>query len=196
QVIYGYYRCQARENDLFVWPEVDGGGRPAGEPVRFRFPRQTTGKRLCLADYFRNEASGEYDTVAFTLVTMGPRATEYAKQLFDSGEYRDYLHFHGLGVESAEALAEYWHKRVRHELGIDGADADNVRGLFAQGYQGRRYSFGYPACPDLEEQVGIAALLQPERIGVELSETYQWHPEQTTSAIVMHHPEAVYFTVK
>ena len=194
QVVYGYYKCQAEGNDLLVWPEVEGEA-PAGEPVRFAFPRQAAGRRQCIADFFRDSASGEYDTVAFTLVTMGPRATELAQELFESNEYRDYLHFHGFGVESAEALAEFWHRRVRQELGIGGQDATDIRKLFGQGYQGSRYSFGYPACPDLEQQTGIAELLGPERIGVELGETFQWHPEQTTSAIVVHHPEARYFTV-
>ena len=194
QVVYGYYKCRAEGNDLLVWPEVEGEA-PAGEPVRFEFPRQPEGRRLCIADFFRDGEDGEYDTVAFTLVTMGPRATELAQELFDSDEYRDYLHFHGFGVESAEALAEFWHKRVREELGIAGQDATDVRELFRQGYQGSRYSFGYPACPDLEQQTGISELLGPERVGVELGETFQWHPEQTTSAIVVHHPEARYFTV-
>ena len=194
QVVYGYYKCRAEGNDLLVWPEVEGEV-PAGEPVRFQFPRQPEGRRLCIADFFKDGESGDYDTVAFTLVTMGPRATELAQELFDSDAYRDYLHFHGFGVESAEALAEFWHKRVREELGIAGQDATDVRELFRQGYQGSRYSFGYPACPDLEQQTGIAELLGPERVGVELGETFQWHPEQTTSALVVHHPEARYFTV-
>jgi hypothetical protein len=133
--------------------------------------------------------------VAFTVVTMGPRATEYAQELFRSNEYRDYLHFHGFSVESAEALAEMWHKRVREELGIAGGDAKEMRKLFQQGYQGSRYSFGYPACPDLEEQTKIAQLLEPSRIGVELSDTFQWHPEQTTSAIIVHHPAARSYTI-
>ena len=194
EVVYGYFKCRAEGNDLLVWPEV-AGETPAGEPVRFVFPRQTAGRRLCIADFFRDGASGEYDTVAFTLATVGPRASELAAELFESNEYREYLHFHGFGVESAEALAERWHKRVREELGIAGKDATEIQGLFRQEYQGARYSFGYPACPDLEQQTGIAALLRPDRIGVELGETFQWHPEQTTSAIVVHHPEARYFTV-
>ncbi|MCY3647318.1 MAG: methionine synthase [Chloroflexi bacterium] len=194
QVVYGYYKCRAEGNDLLVWPEVDGEA-PVEEPVRFQFPRQPEGRRLCIADFFKDGESGEYDTVAFMLVTVGSRATELAQELFESDEYRDYLHFHGFGVESAEALAEFWHRRVREELGIAGQDATDMRELFRQGYQGSRYSFGYPACPDLEQQVGIAKLLGPERIGVELGETFQWHPEQSTSAIVVHHPEARYFTV-
>jgi 5-methyltetrahydrofolate--homocysteine methyltransferase len=187
--------CQADKNDLLVWPRVEDG-RPAGEPIRFHFPRQPSGRRLCIADFFRDVESGEYDTVAFTIVTVGPRASEFARELFERNEYRDYLHWHGFAVETAEALAEYWHKRVREELGIADKDKPTIRELFAQGYQGARYSFGYPACPDLEEQAKIAQLLDPSRIGVELSETFQWHPEQTTSAIIVHHPEARYFVIR
>jgi 5-methyltetrahydrofolate--homocysteine methyltransferase len=196
RVIYGYFRCQAERNDVLVWPGDEDGGAPVGDPVRFHFPRQASGRRLCIADFFRDVESGEYDTIAFTLVTMGPRASEFAQELFRSNDYRDYLHFHGFAVESAEALAEMWHKRIRTELGIAGNDAPTMKGLFSQGYQGSRYSFGYPACPDLEEQAGIATLLEPARIGVELSETFQWHPEQTTSALIVHHPEARYFVVR
>jgi 5-methyltetrahydrofolate--homocysteine methyltransferase len=127
---------------------------------------------------------------------MGPKATEHAQALFAANDYRDYLHFHGFAVESAEALAEMWHKRMREELGIAGKDAPTVRGLFQQGYQGSRYAFGYPACPDLEEQTGIAELLDPSRIGVELGETFQLHPEQSTSAVIVHHPEARYFVIR
>jgi len=195
QVVYGYFPCQADRNDLIVWPDFQDG-EPAGKPVRFEFPRQPSGRRLCIADFFRPVESGEYDTVAFSLVTMGPRATEFAQELFKSSEYRDYLHFHGFAVESAEALAEIWHKRIREELGIAGEDAPTIKELFQQGYRGSRYSFGYPACPDLEQQTGIAQLLDPARIGVELSETFQWHPEQSTSALVCHHPEARYFVIR
>jgi 5-methyltetrahydrofolate--homocysteine methyltransferase len=206
QVVYGYFPCLASKNDLIVWPAVQGG-RAQGEPVRFRFPRQPSGRRLCVADFFlSDEATGwrdgadagpeRFDTVAFHVVTVGPRASEHAHDLFAANRYRDYLHFHGFAVETAEALAESWHKRIREELGIAGGDAETVRELFAQGYQGSRYSFGYPACPDLGEQAGIAALLDPSRIGCELSETFQWHPEQTTSAIVVHHPAARYFVIR
>lgn len=195
QAVYGYFPCQAERNSLLVWPDFEGG-KPLGEPVRFEFPRQPSGRRLSVADFFRPVESGEYDTVAFTLVTMGPRASEFAKELFEANDYRDYLHFHGFAVETAEAFAEYFHKRVREELGIAGADAKEVRQIFQQHYQGSRYSFGYPACPDLEQQVGMVALLDPARIGLELSETFQWHPEQSTSAIIAHHPEAKYFVIR
>lgn len=193
--LYGYFPCQADKNDLIVWPDYDGA-KPVGDPVRFHFPRQPSGKRLCIADFFRPVESGEYDVVALSLVTQGPNATEYEHKLFANNEYRDYLHFHGFSVESTEGLAEYFHKRIRTELGIAGNDATDMRKLFAQGYQGSRYAFGYPACPDLEEQTKIAHLLQPERIGVKLSETFQWHPEQSTSAVIVHHPDARYFVIR
>ncbi len=195
QVVYGYFPCRSDKNDLLVWPSCERG-KPVGEPLRFRFPRQPSGRRLCIADFFRDGAGGEFDTVAFHVVTMGARASDFAQELFAANEYREYLHFHGFAVECAEALAEYWHRRIRQELGIVDHDGKTVRELFAQGYQGSRYSFGYPACPDLEEQAGIATLLDPARIGCELSETFQWHPEQTTSAIVVHHPEARYFVIR
>jgi 5-methyltetrahydrofolate--homocysteine methyltransferase len=130
------------------------------------------------------------------IVTVGERASEFAQELFKANEYRDYLHFHGFAVETAEALAEMFHKRIRAELGIGAKDGATVRDLFRLGYQGARYAFGYPACPDLEEQVGIEKLLDPSRIGVSLGETFQWHPEQTTSAVVAHHPEARYFVIR
>ncbi|MFN0146360.1 MAG: methionine synthase [Dehalococcoidia bacterium] len=200
QVVYGYFPCLAEGNDLMVWPALIDGA-PTGEPVRFRFPRQSSGRRLCIADFFLDagQAGGPapaFDVVAFSLVTVGAKATEHAQALFARNEYKDYLHFHGFAVETAEALAEYFHKRIRTELGIAGKDGPKASDLFKQVYQGSRYSFGYPACPDLEEQTGIATLLDPARIGVELGETFQWHPEQSTSAIVVHHPAARYFVVR
>jgi 5-methyltetrahydrofolate--homocysteine methyltransferase len=200
QVVYGYFPCLADKNELICWPDLKDG-KPSGEPVRLKYPRQSTGARKCIADFFRSleeAAAGgpQYDVVAMTLVTMGSRASAFAQELFEKNEYRDYLHWHGFSVESAEALAEMWHRRVREELGIAGNDSPNMRELFQAHYQGARYSFGYPACPDLEEQANMKTLLQPERIGVELSETFMWHPEQTTAAVVAHHPEARYFVVK
>ncbi|MBE0611625.1 MAG: methionine synthase, partial [Dehalococcoidia bacterium] len=202
QVVYGYFPCLADKNELITWPGFEDG-KPAGEPVRYTFPRQPTGRRLCIADFFlsaeeakANPAGPRYDVVGLFVVTMGDRASTFAKQLFEANEYRDYLHWHGFAVESAEALAEMWHKRIREELGIAASDAKDMRKLFAQGYQGARYAFGYPACPDLEEQVKTARLLDPRRIGVELGETFQWHPEQSTSAVVVHHPEARYFVIR
>jgi 5-methyltetrahydrofolate--homocysteine methyltransferase len=166
------------------------------ERVRFTFPRQPSGKRLCLADYFASVDSERLDVVAFHLVTVGRRASEYSQELFKGDNYSDYLDFHGLSVESAEALAELWHRRIREELGIAGKDAANLNELFRQGYQGSRFSFGYPACPNLEDQAKLFELLDPARIDVELSEEFQLDPEQSTSAIIIHHPEARYFSIE
>jgi 5-methyltetrahydrofolate--homocysteine methyltransferase len=190
RVVYGYFPAQSAGNDLIVY---DPDTRT--ERVRFTFPRQPAGKRLCLADYFASVESGHMDIVAFDLVTVGRRASEYSQELFKQDNYADYLYFHGLSVESAEALAEYWHKHIRQELGIADADAKDLNKLFRQGYQGSRFSFGYPACPALEDQTKLFELLDPSRIDVELSEEFQLEPEQSTSAIIIHHPEARYFSV-
>jgi 5-methyltetrahydrofolate--homocysteine methyltransferase len=163
--------------------------------MRFTFPRQPAGKHLCLADFFASTDSGRMDVVAFHLVTMGRRASAYSQELFKADNYADYLYFHGLSVESAEALAELWHKRIREELGIAGDDSPQLTKLFHQAYRGSRFSFGYPACPDLEDQTKLFELLDPSRIDVELTEEFQLDPEQSTSAIVVHHPEAKYFSV-
>src|SRR5664279_798746 len=160
---------------------------------RLSFPRQRRDRRLCLADFFRPQESGETDVVAFTVVTMGARISEVTADLFARNAYRDYLELHGLSVQLTEALAEYWHKRVREELAVAVDDAADLDAVFRQGYRGSRYSFGYPACPNLEDQVQVVGLLRPERIGVQLSEGFQLHPEQSTSAVIVHHPEAKYF---
>src|SRR2546423_1648111 len=191
RAVYGYFHCQSSGNDLIVYDQTS-----KGELVRFTFPRQPAGKRLCLADYFASVDSGHMDVVAFHLVTMGRRASEYSQQLFKADNYSDYLYFHGLSVEGAEALAELWHRKIREELGIAGNDAKNLNELFRQGYQGSRFSFGYPACPNLEDQVKLFALLDPSRIDVELTEEFQLDPEQSTSAIIIHHPEARYFSIE
>ncbi|MGI8788334.1 MAG: methionine synthase [Pyrinomonadaceae bacterium] len=195
KLVYGYFPCQSEGNDLIIY-ETD----EKTEKLRFTFPRQPKeqrgGKNLCLADYFASKDSGKIDVVAFDLVTMGRRASEYAHELFRSDNYTDYLLFHGLSVESAEALAEMWHKRIREEFGIADQDAKDLSKLFHQGYQGSRYSFGYPACPNLEDQTKLFELLLPERIEVELSEEFQLVPEQSTSAIIIHHPEAKYFNIE
>jgi 5-methyltetrahydrofolate--homocysteine methyltransferase len=188
KVVYGYYQCQSEGNDLIVYDRE--------REVRFTFPRQPAGKHLCLADFFAARESGRMDTVAFHLVTVGRRASVYSHELFKSDNYSDYLYFHGLSVESAEALAELWHKRIREELGIAGADSPDLSRLFRQDYQGARYSFGYPACPRLEDQEKLFTLLDPARIDVELSEEFQLEPEQSTSAIIVHHPEAKYFSIE
>jgi 5-methyltetrahydrofolate--homocysteine methyltransferase len=188
KLVYGYFQCQSEGNDLIVYDE--------GKEVRFTFPRQPGGKHLCLADFFAAKDSGKMDVVAFHLVTVGRRASEYSHELFKADNYSDYLYFHGLSVESAEALAEFWHKRIREELGIAGQDSPELTRLFKQEYQGSRYSFGYPACPRLEDQEKLFTLLDPSRIGVELSEEFQLEPEQSTSAIIVHHPEAKYFSIE
>lgn len=191
-VAYGYFACASDGNDLLVYAEPD-----AAEPAaRFSFPRQSAGRRLCIADFFRPLGEGPRDVIALHCVTMGSRVSAYAGELFAADRYREYLFLHGLGVEMAEALAEMWHARVRRELGIDGADADTVEELFRQGYQGSRYSFGYAACPDLTHRAPLLALIGAERIAVELSEEYQLVPEQSTDALIVHHPEARYFNAK
>ncbi|HVQ56388.1 MAG TPA: vitamin B12 dependent-methionine synthase activation domain-containing protein, partial [Pyrinomonadaceae bacterium] len=195
KLVYGYFPCQSEGNDLIIYEDDE-----KTERLRFTFPRQPVeqrgGKNFCLADYFAPVELGKIDVVAFDLVTMGRRASEYSAKLFKSDDYQDYLLFHGLSVESAEALAELWHKRIREELGIAGQDAPELTKLFHQGYQGSRYSFGYPACPNISDQTKLFELLQPERIGVELTDEFMLDPEQSTSAIIVHHPEAKYFNIE
>ncbi|MDX3540903.1 vitamin B12 dependent-methionine synthase activation domain-containing protein, partial [Streptomyces sp. MB09-01] len=189
-VVHGYFRCVSKGEDLIV---LDENG---SERTRFTFPRQGRGRRLCLADFFRPEDGGDTDVVGFQVVTVGSRIGQETARLFAADSYREYLELHGLSVQLAEALAEYWHARVRAELGIAGSDPGSMDGMFRTEYQGCRYSLGYPACPDLEDRVKIAGLLEPERIGVRLSEEFQLHPEQSTDAIVIHHPEATYFNAR
>ncbi|MEZ5427991.1 MAG: methionine synthase [Pyrinomonadaceae bacterium] len=195
KLVYGYFPCQSEGNDLIIYEDDQ-----RTERLRFTFPRQPLeqrgGKNLCLADYFASKESNRIDTVAFHLVTMGRKASEHSARLFKSDNYTDYLLFHGLSVESAEALAEMWHKRIREELGIADNDAPEMVKLFKQGYQGSRYSFGYPACPRLEDQTKLFELLQPERIDVALTDEFMLDPEQSTSAIILHHPEARYFNIE
>ena len=211
KVIYGYFPCKAHGNDLVVykprglegealqqeWPARTEPWTAAEleEWQRFVLPRQSDGRHLCISDFFRSDEQEEFDVVPFQIVTVGEKATEYTAKLFAGNNYSDYLFFHGLSVESAEALAEYWHKSVRIELGIADRDASDIRKLFSQGYRGSRYSFGYPACPNLEDQKQLFAILGPERIGVTLTEEFMLDPEQSTSAVVVHHPEAKYFNV-
>ncbi|MDQ0937215.1 methionine synthase [Streptomyces turgidiscabies] len=189
-VVYGYFPCVSKDDDLILLNE-DGSER-----TRFTFPRQRRGRRLCLADFFRPEESGETDVVGLQVVTMGNRIGEETAKLFEANSYRDYLELHGLSVQLAEALAEYWHARVRSELGFAAEDPADVEDMFALKYRGARFSLGYGACPDLEDRAKIADLLQPERIGVHLSEEFQLHPEQSTDAIVIHHPDAKYFNAR
>ena len=190
-VVYGYFPCYSEGNDLVI---LHHEGPDKGlERTRFTFPRQSRDRRLCLSDFFRSKESGQIDTVAFHVVTMGQSVSDATAKLFAANEYREYLELHGLSVQLTEALAEHWHARIREELGFAGEDASDIDAILDQGYRGSRYSFGYPACPDLEQQLQLCALLEPERIGVELSEEFQLHPEQSTSAIIVHHPEAKYF---
>ncbi|MEU3775032.1 methionine synthase [Streptomyces sp. NPDC032472] len=189
-VVYGYFPCVSKGDDLILLDEQ------GNERTRFTFPRQRRGRRLCLADFFRPEESGETDVVGLQVVTVGSKIGEATAKLFESDSYREYLELHGLSVQLAEALAEYWHARVRAELGFGGEDPADVQDMFDLKYRGARFSLGYGACPDLEDRAKIADLLRPERIGVHLSEEFQLHPEQSTDAIVIHHPEAKYFNAR
>jgi 5-methyltetrahydrofolate--homocysteine methyltransferase len=190
KVVYGYFPVKAAGDELIVYRPED-----RKEWLRFGFPRQSGRRKLCISDFFRTRESGEFDVLGIQLVTVGDRATEVAEGLRKENRYQDYLFLHGFGVESAEALAELWHKRMRQELGFGSEDATDIGELFQQGYRGSRYSFGYPACPNLEDRAKIVELLNPREIGVELSENYMLVPEQSTDAIVVHHPQAKYFDV-
>ena len=214
RVVYGYFPAQGEGNDVIVYPaDLSHGGHrgtqgsevrgqksevrgQTRELLRFTFPRQKEGRKLSIADFFAPKASGKMDVIGLSLVTIGPKATQESQRLFENGEYTRYLYLHGLGVETAEALAEYHHKKMREELGIAGEDAPHIRDLFHQKYRGSRYSFGYPACPNLEDQTKLFSLLKPEEnVGVRLTSGFLLEPEQSTSAIVVHHPAAKYFVV-
>ncbi len=227
KAVYGYFPCQSEGNDVVVYEpgtqnpgnheghegtrrnaempssaRPDGGGRPSPrELLRFSFPRQKEGRKLCISDFFaarivEGKPSGKMDVIGLSLVTMGARASQETQRLFEGGEYTRYLYLHGLSVETAEALAEFLHKKMREELGIAGEDSPHIRDLFHQKYRGSRYSFGYPACPNLEDQTKLFALLHPEEnVGVRLTTGFLLDPEQSTSAIVVHHPSAKYFVV-
>jgi 5-methyltetrahydrofolate--homocysteine methyltransferase len=190
-VVYGYFPCYSEGNDLVILHHE--GDKKGQERTRFTFPRQTRDRRLCISDFFASKDSGKTDVVAFHVVTMGSTVSEAAAKLFAANNYREYLELHGLSVQLTESLAENWHARIREELSVKSEDSADLQGILDQGYRGSRYSFGYPACPDLEQQVQLCELLDPARIGVELSEEFQLHPEQSTSAIIVHHPEAKYF---
>ncbi|WP_432973377.1 methionine synthase [Dactylosporangium sp. CA-233914] len=196
-VVYGYFPCYSEGNDLVV---LDENGH--SERARFSFPRQRRDRRLCIADFFKPRDAGELDVIGMQLVTVGQPVSDYTAKLFAENAYRDYLEVHGLSVQLTEALAEYWHRRVREELVLpDGralADEDpkDLDGLLRIEFRGCRYSFGYPACPDLEDRAKTVALLRPDRIGVSLSEEFQLVPEQATDAIIVHHPDASYFNAK
>lgn len=210
EVVYGYFPAKSEGNDLIIYvprsydkTQIINTWNYNGEInkndlkeyLRFNFPRQADKRRLCVADYIAPINSEKFDVVAFQVVTVGKIATEYSQQLFKDDHYTDYLYFHGMSVETAEALAEYWHKKIREELQIADKDVTEIKKLFQQGYRGSRYSFGYPACPNLEDQLKLFQLLDPSRIDVSLTEEYQMIPEQSTSAIIIHHPEARYFLI-
>ena len=190
QAAYGYWKCAAEGNDLILFGE-DG----KSEAARFSLPRQNKEGGLCIADFFRDVTQNERDVIGLQVVTMGPRASDVAREWFADNRYQDYLYLHGLSVEMAEAMAEYLHKRIRAELGFAGDEARDIEALLQQGYRGSRYSFGYPACPNLADQRQLLALLNAEEIGVSLTEEDQLEPEQSTSAIVVTHPQAKYFSV-
>jgi 5-methyltetrahydrofolate--homocysteine methyltransferase len=194
QVVYGYFPANADGNELVIWTDTTR----TAERCRFRYPRQRVEPWLCIADFFRPIDSPEVDVAAFHIVTMGHAVSEAAAELFAQNRYQDYLLLHGTGVEMTEALAEYWHRRIRVELGFGDADGPSIAGLFRQQYQGGRYSWGYPACPDLEDNGVVAELLGAARLGIEVSEEtgWQYQPEQTTSAIICHHPRAKYFVAR
>ncbi|MGH3448882.1 MAG: vitamin B12 dependent-methionine synthase activation domain-containing protein, partial [Nocardioidaceae bacterium] len=195
-----YFPCVSDGNSVVV---LDKDEPDAVERCRFTFPRQQRDRRLCLADFFRSrekaEELGQVDVLPLQLVTMGTAIADFAAELFAKNAYRDYLEVHGLSVQLTEALAEYWHQRIRQELqwssgsSVAQEDPDDVQQFFRLGYRGARFSLGYGACPDLRDRAKLVDLLEPERIGVELSEEFQLHPEQSTDAFVTHHPEAKYF---
>jgi 5-methyltetrahydrofolate--homocysteine methyltransferase len=203
QVVYGYFPCQAEGNSLYIYnpntppnPPLLRGGEEGAERVvaTFDFPRQRSGRRLCIADFYAPKESGVVDVFPMQAVTVGEIATEYAKKLFDSNQYTDYLYFHGLAVQMAEALAEWNHARIRRELGFASEEPDNIRDVLAQRYRGSRYSFGYPACPNMQDQYKQLELLGSDRINLRMDESEQLYPEQSTTAIVAYHPVARYFS--
>ena len=217
KLIYGYFPCQSDVDDLIIlkpkivdeeylhskWNNIQPTELNKSikadafeEWHRFKFPRQKSEKHLCISDFFKLKDSGLIDVVAFQIVTVGEDATTYSQKLFEENKYQEYLYFHGFSVETAEALAEYWHKIIRKELNIQSKDSEDIKKLFQQGYQGSRYSFGYPACPNLEDNKQLFEILKPERIGITLTEEFQMVPEQSTNAIILHHPEARYFFIR
>ena len=190
-VKWGYFWAQSEGNDLIIYQDDQ-----KTERCRFRFPRQSVQRRLCLADFFKSKESGVMDVAGFSIVTVGREVSLHERELFAAGNFQEYLYTHGMGVETAEALAEHWHQQMRRELHIDDEEPEDLRLLFSAKYHGARYSFGYPACPNLEDQTQLMELLQPADIGIELTEEFMLEPEQSTSAIVVHHPEAKYFNIK
>lgn len=191
EAVYGYWKCASEGNDLVLFDD-DG----ESEITRFGFPRQPRKDGLCIADFIRDVASNSRDVIALQVVTVGAQASDAVRARFEDDQYQDYLYLHGFAVEMAEALAEYVHKRIRGELGYAHEDPRDREEFLRQGYRGARYSFGYPACPHLEDQARILDLLGADRIGVEMSDEHQLHPELSTTALVVHHPQAKYFSVR
>ena len=194
KIVYGYYPCKIDPEHPNKLNLFDNKKKKIIDS--FLFPRQKNNDHLCLSDYFRAE-NDAFNLVAFQLVTIGVEAAEFVQELYKSGDFAEYLYYYGLATESTEALAEYAHARIRAELGYKSEDnTADVKKLLRGDYHGMRYSFGYPACPRLEDQEKLFTLLKPERIGMKLSEEWQIHPEHSTSAIVIHHPDAKYYNVK
>jgi 5-methyltetrahydrofolate--homocysteine methyltransferase len=194
ELVYGYFPANSDGDDLVIWTDETR----TKEKTRFGFPRQRRDPWLCIADFFRPADGPEVDYAAFHIVSAGARVSERTAELFEADAYAEYLKVHGIGVEMAEALAEYWHHRIREEWGFADEDGPTLTGLFRQQYRGSRYSWGYPACPDLEDNERVAELLGADRLGIEVSEEtgYQYQPEQTTSALICHHPQAKYFIAR
>ncbi|MCU0524252.1 MAG: methionine synthase [Elainella sp. Prado103] len=198
QLVYGYFPCAAIDNSVLIYDPavVEQGLSPAtAQPiVTWNFPRQKSLRRLCIADFFRPVSENQFDVFPMQAVTVGSIATEFAQKLFAANQYTDYLYFHGLAVQVAEALAEWCHARIRGELGYGDQEPDNIRDMLAQRYQGSRYSFGYPACPNVTDQLQQLALLATDRIGMSMDESEQLYPEQSTTALIVYHPVAKYFS--
>jgi 5-methyltetrahydrofolate--homocysteine methyltransferase len=189
QVIYGYFPCQSQGNTVNIYETND----PLGKVVaKFEFPRQRSLRRLCIADFFAPQELGAIDVFPMQAVTVGDIATEFAQKLYKDNQYTDYLYFHGLAVQIAEALAEWTHARIRQELGFSAQEPDNIRDVLAQRYQGSRYSFGYPACPNIQDQ--YQELLETNRMNLYMDESEQLYPEQSTTALIVYHPAAKYFS--
>ncbi|MEQ9086762.1 MAG: methionine synthase [Pontimonas sp.] len=211
-VVYGYFPVVSDGHDVIVLhhgtddsgvlgtpgilaPDGGSGGAIGSERLRFTFPRQRRDRHLCLADFVKPKDSGQVDVMSFQLVTAGASIDAFAQTLFAGDSYRDYLELNGLAMQLTEALAEYWHSQIRAEWGFGHEDPSDLSDILGVKYRGARFSLGYPACPDMEDRTKVVELLKPERIGVELSEELQLHPEQSTDAFVFHHPEAKYFSV-
>lgn len=194
QVVYGYFPCQAEGNSLHLYKLGIHNPTPDTRIATFTFPRQKSLRRYCIADFFAPPATGHLDVFPMQAVTMGDVATEYAQTLFQANNYTEYLYFHGMAVQLAEALAEWTHARIRRELGFGADDPATIRDVLAQRYRGSRYSFGYPACPNIQDQYTLLNLLEADRIGLHMDESEQLYPEQSTTAIVAYHPAAKYFS--